>query len=63
MSRKVDQREDKLTHSTPLHFFRRHPNDVQYLRHDFYSYVRHGGSRWHPDVNLEPMEEVFDPAE
>jgi len=59
----VDQREDRLTHSTPLHFFCRHPNDDQYLRHDFRRHLCHGGGRWHPDVNLEPTEEVFDPAE
>ena len=63
MSIKVDQREDQLTHSTPFHFFCRHTNDDQYLCHYFRRYLRHSIGRWHPDVNLEPTEEAFDPAE
>ena len=63
LQRKVNHREDKLTHWTPLHFFRRHTNDDQYLCHYFRCYLSHGGVRWHPDVNLEPTEEVFNPAE
>jgi len=63
MSTNIKQRKGELTHSTSLHLLGRHPDDVQHLRHDFYSYVRHSSSRWHPDVNLEPTEEVFDPSE
>ena len=59
----MNQRKDQLTHATPLHFFCRHPNDDQYLRHYFHRDFCHSSGRWHPDVNLEPTEEVFDPAE
>ena len=59
---KVNRRKNQLTHSAPLHFFCRHPNDDQYLRHDFRRYPCHSGRWWHPDVNLEPTEEVFDLA-
>jgi len=59
----MNQRKDQLTHATPLPFFCRYPNDDQYLCHYFRCYLCHSSGRWHPDVNLEPTEEVFDSAE
>ena len=59
----MNKRKGQLTHATPLHFFCHHPNDDQYLCHYFRRYLCHSSGMWHPDVNLEPTEEVFDPAE